>query len=150
MLLDKVSMLCTTSGGRNRIGWTCMSYKYVIDSSAWVEYIGGTKRAEKIKAIIEKEMTATSIIAIAELADKFTRENKRFELLLKFIQSRSLIIPLTINIAIEAATIKKELRAKAPKFGLVDAIHLATAKLEGAIFITVDNYFAGAEKVVII
>ena len=127
-----------------------MSYRYVIDSSMWFEYLRGTAQGMKIRAIIENESIATSIIAIAELADKCGRENIPFGDKLKFIQSRSAILPLTVSIALSAAKTKKRLRVQNPKFGLADAIHLATAKQEQALLVTADNDFAGEEGIVLV
>ncbi len=125
-----------------------MSYKYIIDSSAWIEYFNG--RINEIKEIIEKETIATSIIAIAELADKFEREDREFSKYLKFIQSRAAILPLTLDIVFKAAKIKKEFRGKNPKFGLADALHLSTTLKENSILLTTDKDFSGSDNVLII
>jgi predicted nucleic acid-binding protein len=126
-----------------------MGYKYVIESSAWAEYLGGTGKGEKVRQIIEHDMAATSIIAIVELADKFQRENKKFGTALEFIKSRAAVIPLTEWIALEAARLKKEIRSKNSKFGIADALHLATALQEKAVLVTFDNDFPKDENVML-
>ena len=55
-----------------------MSGLYVIDTSAWIEYINGSEKANKFKEIIEKEELVTSIITIAELSHKFEKDKKEF------------------------------------------------------------------------
>ena len=127
-----------------------MIYEYIIDSSAWVEYFSGSSKGNKIKEIIEESKVGTSIIAIVELADKFERENKNFENELDFIKSRATIISISINLALEAAKIKKEFRIKNSKFGIADAIHLATSKLESSKFVTSDNDFIHYNNVLLI
>lgn len=127
-----------------------MSYRYVIESSAWVEYFGGTPKGEQLKEIIETELIATSLLAIAELADKAEREQQPFDNVLQFIQSKATILPLTVPIVLSAAKLKKQLRRQNPKFGLADAIHLATAVLHSAPLLTADNDFRGAENVIFI
>ncbi|MBI4016754.1 MAG: PIN domain-containing protein [Candidatus Aenigmarchaeota archaeon] len=127
-----------------------MSYKYVIDSSAWVEYFGGTRKGAKIRHIVDEEEIATSIIAIAELADKHTRENRPFEPTLEFVQSKAAILPITVDIAVDAARLKNDRRKINSKFGLVDGIHLVTAWKEQATLVTCDTDFVGVRNVVIV
>ena len=127
-----------------------MSFKYVLDSSAWLEYLEGSEKGARIHEIIEERTAAITILALAELADKFERENRAFEKTLQFIQSKSPILSLNISIIQGAAKIKKKQRLSQSKFGLIDALHLATAKYHGAIFITKDLDFKGIENVVIL
>ena len=127
-----------------------MGYEYIIDSSAWIEYFNGSTKGEKIKNIIEEKIIGTSILAIVELADKFERENKNFEDELNFIKSRASIIPISINIALESAKIKKEFRIKNSKFGIADSIHIATSKSENSKFITSDNDFMPFKNIILI
>jgi len=127
-----------------------MNYSYLIDSSAWVEYFGGTSRGRKISDIIENKVIATSIISIAELADKAEREQQSLERILQFIQSRAAILPLTVGLAIHAARLKKRFRQQNPKFGLIDGIHLATAVEHQIILVTADHDFQGAENIILI
>lgn len=126
------------------------SYKYVIDSSAWIEYLRGTAKGRKVADIIENKLIATSIISIAEIADKFEKDNCDFSPALRFILSRSNIIQLTINICLKAAKIKKLLRVKNKKFGLADAILLMTAQQEKTVLITTDYDFQGINNVIIV
>ncbi|MBI4919162.1 PIN domain-containing protein, partial [archaeon] len=97
-----------------------MKTKYIIDSSAWIEYLGGTDKGVKFKEIIEQEFIASSIITIAEVADKFERENKKISEPLKFILGHAKIVSLDIDICLDAAKIKKEARKIHKKFSLAD------------------------------
>ncbi len=124
-----------------------MSYNFLIDSCAWIEYFSGSKIGLSIKEIIETDKIATSILVIAELSDKFIRENKSFQKELLFIQSKAAILPLNIDIVLYAAKIKKERRKNYPKFGLADAIIYSCAKNNNTILITKDNDYRGLEKV---
>ncbi len=51
-----------------------MSYRYVIDTFAWIEYLIGSRRGLTAKRYIEGEKAATPTIAIAESAKWFVRE----------------------------------------------------------------------------
>jgi len=127
-----------------------MSYKFVIDSSVWIEYFGGTLKSEAVKTAIEQEDIATSIIAIVEIADKFEREKRSLNIFLDYISRRSEIISLTMSIARKAAVIKQEIRATSKKFGIADAIHLATATYLNTVLVTADSDFRGIKNVEII
>ena len=127
-----------------------MGYEYLIDSSAWLEYFTGTPKGMKIKRLIENETIATSIIAVFELADKFEREKRRFDVCLKFMQSRAEVLQLSVGIALNAAKLKNEIRKGKPKFGAADAIHLATAMNEDAKLVTADNDFSGLNNVMMV
>jgi len=127
-----------------------MSSNYVIDASAWLEYLFGTPKGVRIKPIIEREDIATSVIAIAEVADKLARDNKRFDVMLQFIQRRARIIELSVVLALNAAQLKKGARKKRDKFSMADGVHLATAQQEGAVLVTADTDFSGIENVMLV
>ena len=127
-----------------------MSYKYVIDSFTWFEYHSGSEKGLKIREVIETENIATSIITIAELSDKFHREDVDFEKLLLFIRSRSAILPITVSIAVQAGQLKKKMRRKAKDFGLADAIILQTALENDAQLISGDSDFRHAPNTMLI
>lgn len=127
-----------------------MSVKYVVDSSAWVEYLLGTNKGLKIKQIIEQEEILTSVLAIAELADKFTRDKEDFTKNLAFIEKISSILPLTVEIALNAASLKNRFRQNSPKISLADCIHLSTAQLQKITLVTSDYDFSGADNVMLI
>ena len=127
-----------------------MSYSYIIDSSAWYDYLTGTERGLKAKKIIEQEEIATSLIAITELADKFEREGSKFEIMLLFIRRRAAILAISEEIALMAAKLKNKARRINNKFGISDGIHLATALQEGAVLLTSDRDFEGMEKILLL
>jgi predicted nucleic acid-binding protein len=127
-----------------------MTDKYVIDTSAWIEYFSGTKLGKKVQPIIEKAEIGTSFLAIAELADKFTRSGKEIKQPLDIIRSKAALLQLSTNICLNAGSLKNKIREKKPKFGLTDALHLATAIDEKAILVTTDNDFQDTEHALVI
>ncbi len=124
-----------------------MSYEYLIDSSIWADYFSGSKAGERLHLLIDKGRLATSILAIAELADKYEREGRSFTNHLTFITSKAAIVPMTIAITLSAAKIKKEARKAKSKFGLIDALHVATAREQHATLLTTDNDLRGMDNV---
>ena len=127
-----------------------MSYKYVIDSFAWVEYFRGSKKGETARHCIEEGGCATPAIVLAELSDVYEREeNRHWERDLAFIASKTTIVNLGQDIAAKAGKIKNDVRRKyQTKFGLADAIILATARKLGAKVVTGDQHFKRLDDMV--
>ncbi|MBI2140337.1 PIN domain-containing protein [Candidatus Woesearchaeota archaeon] len=122
-----------------------MSFDFIVDSSAWADYFGGSEAGIAIQKILEEKSLGTSILAIAELADKYGREGRPFTGRLDFIKSKAAILPLTVPIALEASKLKMKIRSAHQKFGLIDALHLATAKNNSSMLLATDNDFKGVE-----
>ena len=118
-----------------------MNYDYVLDSYAWSEFFDGTNQGITVKEILDNHLVATSVIALAELSDKFSREQRDFQPLAMLIQTKVAVIPLTSRVAIQAGNLKQELRKIAKNISLADAIHFQTAKDLNAIFVTGDPDF---------
>ncbi len=127
-----------------------MNYKYVIDSFAWVEYFRGSKKGETVRNCLEEGGNATPTIVLAELSDVYEREkNKFWERDCAFIASKTALIGLGEEIASSAGKIKNEIRQKfGTRFGLADAIVLATSKRLGAKVVTGDLHFKNLENVI--
>ena len=120
--------------------WILTSYKYVLDSYAWMELFLGTSQGKKVEHLL-KENTATSVVAIAELSDKCHREQQSFEPYLEFIQKNAALTALTVDIAREAGKVKTELRKISKNISLAGSIHFQTAKTLGATLVTGDSDF---------
>lgn len=110
----------------------------LIDTNILIDYFEG-KLPLKYLDIISFASICT--ITLAEIADKFETKNIDFKDAKNFILNNFEIIPIDIEIAILAAKLKKEIRTKQSKFGLADALILATAKSNNLILYTKDNDF---------
>ena len=126
-----------------------MSFSYIIDSYAWVEYFRGTKEGAAAKEYIEKKSNATCSITIAELAEKYKREGKDFSKDYEFMISKSEIIDLSGDIALAAGEINFENKKKIKNWGMSDAIILATARIFNAKVVTGDEHFRNLNEVMI-
>jgi len=127
-----------------------MSSSVVLDTFAWVEYFRGTKKGKAVDQILKGGANAiTPSIVLAELSDIYHRNNNRFwERDLTFIVARTVIKELSLDIAVKAGEIKNTVRKKyKTKFGLADAIILATAKQFGAVLVTGDRHFKNIGRV---
>jgi predicted nucleic acid-binding protein len=128
-----------------------MSYEYVVDSYAWIEYFRGSKAGKKAKGFIEGGKAATATITVAELKDKYTREGwPYFDEDLLFITSSTTIVNLTKDIAVTAGEINASMKAKVKGWGMADSITLATAQVAKAKVVTGDEHFKGLKQAILI
>ena len=121
--------------------------RYIIDSYAWLEYFMGTEAGRKVKAIIDSEANEklTPSICLAEIYAKIlrTEDEKKAELRRAFIKSRSALVTLTEELAVEAAKIDVDMKKKVQGWGLADSIVLSTVRNRNGKVATGDQHFRG-------
>jgi len=119
--------------------------RYVIDSYAWLEYFTGTSAGEKVRDILDSTAheRLTPSICVAEVYAKSLRVEglEKAELRRNFIKIRSAVVPLTEELAVEAAKIDVEMKERVVGWGLADSIVLATTRGRKAKVITGDEHF---------
>ncbi len=122
---------------------------YLLDSYAWIEYFMGSREGKIVKQLIERENISTSIISIAELSDKYYRENlyKEWEERYNFIIDKSTILPISLEIAKKVGRRKWELRDKGKTVGIADSLIIETSKEMNLIIVTGDPHFKNIENV---
>ena len=123
--------------------------EYLLDTYAWIEYFIASKEGEKVNNLVKHQIVHTSIISIAELSDKYHRENliDEWQRRYQFIVSKSNILPCSLKIAKNSGFRKFELRKKNKSIGLVDAIIIETAIQHGLIIVSGDLHFETIENV---
>ena len=118
----------------------------LLDSFAWFEYFHGTKRGERVRALLEGAGSLfTSPLVLAEITSKVTRvegAGKAAERL-AFVLAHSAVIPVDETIGIEAGQIHAHERKTKRDFGMVDAVILASARSRGVSVLTGDPHFKG-------
>lgn len=134
-----------------------MSYKYIIDAYAWIEYFRASRYGEVAKKYIESEGSATPTIVVAEISRKLLREieagNETQEGRLKrleFIRASSQIVELDFDIAAKAGEIDVDMKKEVRGWGLADSIILCTAKNVNGRVITGDEHFRSLEEAIMI
>jgi predicted nucleic acid-binding protein len=119
--------------------------RYVIDSYAWLEYFMGSEAGRKVKEIIDNEADEklTPSICLAETYAKIlkTEDREKAELRRTFIKSRSALIPLDEDLAVEAAKTDVAMKRKVQNWGLADSIVLSTARDRKGKVVTGDPHF---------
>jgi len=121
--------------------------RYIVDSYAWLEYFTGTEAGRKVKVIIDSETDEklTPSICLAEIYAKIlkTEDEEKAELRRAFIKSRSALVPLDEEVAVEAAKADAVMKKKVQGWGLADSIVLSTARNRNGKIVTGDPHFRG-------
>jgi predicted nucleic acid-binding protein len=133
------------------IGVVSMKSKIIIDTYAWIEYFRGTQRGAMAKEHIESGQSLTPTLVLAELSDKYKREDiNSLEEDITFIKSVSELMPLTEDIAIWAGNINSKMKKSINGWGMADSIILATAQKIKADVLTGDQHFKSLKESIII
>ena len=121
-----------------------------MDSYAWLEYFMGTEAGARVKRIVDSETDEklTPSICLAEIYAKIlrTEDEQKAELRRAFIKSRSALIPLTEELAVEAAKTDVAMKKKVHGWGLADSVVLSTAKNRNGKVATGDPHFRGLNE----
>jgi len=127
-----------------------MSYEYVIDSHAWIEYFRGTEAGRKARRYIESDSSTTSVLSLAELREKYLREGwSEFDQDLAFMTTRASVTPVDRQIALLAGEINHERKSSTRGWGMADSVILATARVASAKVVTGDRHFDGLSDVIL-
>lgn len=116
--------------------------KIIVDTYAWIEYFKGSVEGKKAKKFIEGSFELfTPSIVIAELSDKYRRENiNEWPIRKRFVKFKTKILNLDEKIADEAGKLKQDIRKKYRDASLADAIILAHSLDAKAKIITGDKH----------
>lgn len=134
-----------------------MSYRYVIDAYAWIEYFRASDEGEVAKKYIKSRESATPTIVIAELSRKLKREIKlgneteegRVKRL-EFVRAVSQIVNLDFDTALKAGAVDSDMKKKVRGWGFADSIVLCTARATKGKVITGDEHFRGLREAILI
>lgn len=110
----------------------------------------GTEAGARVKQIVDSQADEklTPSICLAEIYAKIlrTEDEKKAELRRAFIKSRSALIPLTEELAVEAAKTDVAMKKKVRGWGLADSVVLSTAKNRNGKVATGDPHFRGLDE----
>jgi len=118
-----------------------------MDSYAWIEYFMGTEAGQKVRKIIDSEADEklTPSICLAEIYAKIlkTEDQEKAELRRTFIKSRSALVRLTEELAVETAKVDVVMKKRISGWGLADSVVLSTARNKEGKVVTGDPHFRG-------
>ena len=128
-----------------------MSERIVADAYAWVEYLDGTTRGEKLRNLLEGGTDMyTSAVTLAEVVSKAARTSRDHETARTVMRGNSTIVEADGELSCEAGILHAEIRRTIRDFGLADAYVLATARRLGAKVLTGDPHFNGVEDAIML
>ncbi len=128
-----------------------MSYEYVIDSYAWIEYFRGTPSGGKVRPYVEGDRAATSALTLAELREKYLREGwKSYEEDSEFIAAKTFVAPVDRQAAELAGALNHARKKVVRDWGMADSVVLATARVASARVVTGDKHFHGLSDAIMI
>jgi len=129
-----------------------MRYKYLIDSSAWIDYFLANPDGEKVKELIEDRASAcfTSALSVAEVTIKLKKIDLDYDAASSAIKSISTILSIDETTAFDAALLYVEKRKKMKDIGIVDVILMVQSMDGGLTIVTRDRGHFSQEKNVII
>ena len=118
----------------------------LLDSWTWIEYFKGSEKGRHAEKYMKGgEQIIISTINVAEVF-RYTLSTlslREAEAAVNYMLNAAFVIPVNVEIAIEAAKIKHE-----KKWGLGDSIILATARQNTAVVVTGDEDFRNEKNVV--
>ncbi len=117
--------------------------RYVIDSSAWIEILRGSTRANPLKEFFETGELYTSSICVAEILQFIIKADKNINTkeIIETIQTSSTIIPITLEIASQAAPAYVKYKKEISKLSHSDAFTIIIAQELKASILTFDTDF---------
>lgn len=114
----------------------------------------GTPFGVKVKDIIDSTVheKLTPSICVAEVYAKSLRveDSEKAELRRDFMKTRSAVVSLTEELAVDAARIDVEMKKTLEGWGLANSIVLATTRKRKAKVITGDEHFKGLPETVLL
>jgi len=136
--------------GRMRIVITpSASDRIIVDSSGWIEYLGGGQKADEFGAYLESQAVLfLPSIVVYEVHKKLYREAGKTpadRFVSKAFEYGERVIPLSLKLSISASITSLEQR-----LSMADAIIYVTASQVGAQLITSDSHFENMPGVTIL
>jgi predicted nucleic acid-binding protein len=124
----------------------------VLDTSAWGAFFSGSPAGARVQDLLSAGDAATCVISLAELSDLYQRgpEPDALDEDLAFVATATDVVPVLAEVARIAGRTKVEHRRRAPRFGLIDALILETARHHEAVLVTTDEDFRGLTGVEIL
>jgi Predicted nucleic acid-binding protein, contains PIN domain len=113
----------------------------LLDTSAWVEFFIGSEKGKRVKELLEKNSSYTSIVSLAELTNWSLKEGRGPKKFVETVRELSSVMNLDDDISILAGKLNYERKKENKKWGMLDSFVLATGILYDLGILTSDKDF---------
>ncbi len=113
----------------------------LVDSWAWIEAFDETPKSAFVRDALGKSRLYTSALSLAEVACWCVRNGHDPQPYLTAIKSNAVVLEPDAKTCEEGVTQLPLLRRSYPRFGIVDSIIYATARIAGILLFTGDPHF---------
>ena len=117
--------------------------EYLIDTSAWIEYLLGTERGVPVCDLVENKDASVSVLTVAELSCWLEATGRDPQEALSFLREHARLLPVEFESCAAVGSLRRAQRKKQQSFGTSDGIIYLTARERGMILLTKDKDFAG-------
>ena len=125
--------------------------RILIDSSAWIEYLEGSSKGEKVREILsDSNEVFVLTLMIAEVVSKVKRKGMDVDLAFNAITKNAKTLEISQEAAKEAGLLHADMRKKIKDFGLMDALILIAARKLKASILTSDSHFKNFKECIFI
>ena len=125
--------------------------KYLIDTSAWIEYLEGSEIGEEVNKILDNKNNEIFIIdlIIAETISKVKRKKRDVDSAFR-ITNNAKIINIDSLTAKEAGLLHAQEKQKNESFSITDALIIKTAEKINVKILTKDPHFKSFKEAIIL
>ncbi len=122
----------------------------LLDTSAWVEYLIGSEKGNKVKGELAKGISHTSIVSLSELTNWSLRESQETNKIIDAVTGLSNVIGLDDETAVLSGKLNYERKKKNREWGMLDSIIMATAMIYELDILTCDNDFKDVQTATVL
>lgn len=125
--------------------------KYLIDSSAWIEYLNGSKTGEKVSKVLRGNNEIFILpLNIAEVISKVRRISGNIDVAYESMVSNALVLEANPKTAKEAGLLHAQLRKKSSSISIADTLMVASARAISANVLTTDKHFKDFKEAILL
>ncbi|MBI2657558.1 PIN domain-containing protein [Candidatus Woesearchaeota archaeon] len=122
-----------------------MTDSKLVDSSVWLAYLFNGQHSDILDSDEVLLLSALSLFEIKKKLSKSRLESNKISRSMEFIKKRSLVIPVSAEIAEKAAEF-----SLANELSIIDSLIYTTSVLNDSTLITMDNDFRGLKNAMIL